>query len=183
MAAVSTIVAVAAVAVAGVSAYEQKQQAKKAAKREKEARAVAQAEQAAQQTAQTRAQLREERIRRAQILQQSQNTGVGGSSGAGGSTGALATSVGANIAAASRQANSANAISGLQQQAADARTKGAEIAATGQLASSLLSAGGNIFAATASTAPPKPPASGTPQTGAFSPASQPNPYDLNNIFR
>lgn len=147
MAAVSTYVAIAAVAVAGASAYESSQQAKAAAKKEEEAGKVASAEQAAQQTAQTRAQIREERIRRAQILQSSENTGVTGSSGALGSTAALQTTVGSNLAAASRQVNSAKAITGLQQEAANLMTKSRETQAIGSFASSALGAGSSYLAA------------------------------------
>lgn len=143
--ATSTYLAIAAVAVAGASSYEANQQAKAAAKKDEEAQEVSAAEQAAQQTAQTRAQIREERIRRAQILQSSENTGVTGSSGALGSIGALQTTVGTNLAAASRQAASAQAITGLQQEAADLRSKGRDVQAQGQLASSAISAGSSLF--------------------------------------
>lgn len=145
--ATSTYVAIAAVAVAGASSYEANQQAKKAAEKEEEAQKVSAAEQAAQQTAQTRAQIREERVRRAQILQASENTGVTGSSGALGSTGALQTTVGSNLAAASRQAASAQAITGLQQEAADYRSKGRDIQAQGQMISGALNAGSSLFGA------------------------------------
>lgn len=144
MAAVSTFVAVAAVAVSGATAYEANRQAKKAAEKQEEAGKVASAEQAAQQTAQTRAQIREERVRRAQILQSSENTGVTASSGAIGSTGALQTTVGANLASASRQANAANAITGLQQDAADALFKEQQVQAAGGFISSALSFGAGL---------------------------------------
>ena len=146
MAAVSTYVAVAAVAVAGASAYESNKQAKAAAKKEEEASEVASAEQAAQQAAQTRSQIREERVRRAQILQSSENTGVTGSSGALGATGALQTTVGSNLAAASRQANSARAITGLQQDAANLMTESRETQAIGSFASSALGAASSYLA-------------------------------------
>lgn len=179
MAAITTIAAVASVVVAGATAYEAKQQAKSAAKKQKEAGQVSAAEQAAQQTAQTRAQIREERVRRAQILQSSESTGVTGSSGALGSVGALQTSVGTNLASASRQAASAQAITGLTQQAADFNAKAREIQAIGSVASSAIMAGGNMFAA---NAPANPPPQNV-QQGGFSPATQPNPYDTNNLFR
>lgn len=144
--ATSTYLAVAAVAVAGATAYESNQQAKAAAKKEEEAGKVAGAEAAAQQTAQTRAQIREERVRRAQILQSSENTGVTGSSGALGSTGALQTTVGSNLAAASRQANSARAITGLQQDASNLMAKSRETQAIGGAISSALNFGSSYAA-------------------------------------
>lgn len=175
---VETAVIVTTAVIAGASAYEQRQQQKAASKDRKEANEVARAEQAAQQTAQTRQQIREERIRRAQIAQQSQNTGVAGSSGEIGSVGALQTNIGTNIAAASRQANSATAISNLEQSAADHISKGNEAAAVGKLATSLVSLGGagvGLFSPT--TSPTVTPAQ-------QSPAEIPNPYtdNLNNLF-
>lgn len=177
--ATTTYLAIAAIAVSGATAYESGQQAKAAAKKQKEAGQVSAAEQAAQQTAQTRAQIREERVRRAQILQSSESTGVTGSSGALGSVGALQTSVGTNLASASRQASSAQAITGLTQQAADFNAKAREIQAMGSVASSAIMAGSNIFAAGAPATPPPQ----NVQQGGFSPATQPNPYDTNNLFR
>lgn len=175
-------IAVAAVATAGVTAYEQRQQQKSAEKKQKEARAVSQAEKAAQQTAQTRQQIRDERIRRAQILQQSQNTGVAASSGALGSTGALQTSVGSNIAAASRQANSYSAISNLEQGAADNLSRASEIGAIGGFVGSAISIGGAAYSA-GLFGGPETPASGPVAPGSQSPATQPNPYDINNLFK
>lgn len=179
MAATSTIVAVVGAVVAGATAYESRQEQKAAAKKQKEAGKVSQAEKAAQQTAQTRQQIREERIRRAQILQQSQNTGVAGSSGAIGSTGALQTSVGSNVAAASRQANSYAAIGNLQQGAADNMARAGEITAIGSMIGAGVQIGGayaqNLFSAT--------PAQGPTPPGGQSPATQPNPYDIDNLFK
>jgi hypothetical protein len=174
--ATSTYLAIAAVAVGGATSYQSQQQAKSAAKKQKEAGKVSAAEQAAQQTAQTRAQIREERVRRAQILQSSENTGVSGSSGALGSIGALQTSIGSNLASASRQANSAQAITGLTQKAADYEAKARETQAIGGLAVKGLQIGGDLFAASPPTPPPQ-----NIQPGGFSPATQPNPYD--NLFR
>lgn len=174
---IETAAIVASAVIAGATAYEQRQQQKAASKDRKEANEVARAEQAAQQTAQTRQQIREERIRRAQITQSSQNTGVSGSSGEIGSTGALQTSVGSNIAAASRQANSATAIGNLEQSAADHISKGRQAGAIGGLASSLVSAGAGVAGLFSNPQTP------TAQPGANqSPAEVDNPYDLNNLF-
>lgn len=119
MAAVSSIIAVVAIAAAVGSAYKANQQARAAAKDRKEAGQVSQAEQAAQQNQNRRQQIREERVRRAQITQASVNTGVSGSSGELGSQSALGSLIGGNIAASSRQQNSATAIGTLSQNAAD----------------------------------------------------------------
>lgn len=137
MAAVSTIVAVAAVAVAGAAAYQQSRAAKAAAKDRKEAAAVSQAEQAAQQNQNRRAQVREERVRRASILQNSQNTGVSQSSGELGATSALGSLIGGNVAATSRQTRSAAGIGGAMQSAADQDLRGAQWGAIGSVAQSV----------------------------------------------
>lgn len=173
---VETGLAVAALVVGGVSAYEANRQQKKAADKEEDAQAAALAEQKAQQAQQTRAQIREERIRRAQILQSSENTGVSASSGALGSVGALQTNVGANLAAATRSANTTTAITGFQQQAADYRSKANTIQAVGNLTSSAIFAGGGLFANSAT--PTDTGVNAPVAPGSQSPATQPNPYNL-----
>jgi hypothetical protein len=132
--------AIAAVVVTAASAYQQNRQAKAAAKDRKEAAQVSQAEQAAQQNQSRRAQIREERVRRAQVLQSSQNTGVSQSSGELGATSALGTLIGGNLAGMQRQQNSAGAIGGLTQSAADADMKGATWGAIGQVSGSIFGA-------------------------------------------
>lgn len=129
--------AIAAVVVAAASAYQQSRAAKAAAKDRKEAAAVSQAEQAAQQNQNRRAQIREERVRRAQVLQSSQNTGVSQSSGELGATSALGTLIGGNLAGMQRQKNSAAAIGSLGQSAANSDLRGAQWGAVGNVASSV----------------------------------------------
>lgn len=142
-------VAIAAVglAVGVASAYEQSRQASAAAKDRKRAGQVSQAEQAAQQTANRRQQIREERVRRAQIVQSSVNTGVSGSSGELGSQSALGSLISGNVAATSRQVNSSAAIGNLQQNAADADLKGATWGAIGSIGSSIFGLGANAYLA------------------------------------
>lgn len=132
---IETAAAVATAVIAGASAYEQNRRGKKAAEAEEDAQAVAKAEQQAQQMEKTRAQIREERVRRSQIMQSSANTGTAGSSAEAGSVSSLGTQLGANVGSMTRQANSANAITNFQQEAADQRAKGAQAAAFGEFAS------------------------------------------------
>jgi hypothetical protein len=129
--------AIAAVVVAAAASYQQSRQAKAAAKERKEAAAISQAEQAAQQNNNRRAQVREERVRRAQILQNSQNTGVSQSSGELGSTSALGTLISGNLASMQRQQNSASGIGVAQQSAAEADLRGAQWGAIGGVATSV----------------------------------------------
>lgn len=179
MAAVSSIVAAAALAATAASAYEQRKQAKTAAKERKEAAAIGSAEQQAQQMDQRRQQLREERVRRAQILQASENTGVSASSGQLGSVSALGANTGANVSSLSRQANSALGIGAASQRAANADLRSQEAAAIGGIAS-------NVFGTAIGIRMSQGPTPAAPQTegtsgGNFSPTEVPNPYD-NNIF-
>ena len=130
-------VAIAALVVTAASAYQQSRAAQAAAKDRKEASRVSQAEQAAQQNQSRRQQVREERVRRAQILQNSQNTGVSQSSGELGATSALGSLIDGNLAGMQRQANSASAIGGLSQSAANQDLKGAQWGAIGSFSSSV----------------------------------------------
>lgn len=79
---------------------------------------------AANQTAQMeerRQQIREERIRRARIMQAGENTGTSGSAGEAGSIGSLSTQLSSNIASNSGKVLGAQAISGYQQNIANAQ--------------------------------------------------------------
>lgn len=133
-------VAVVSLAVTAAAAYEQSRQSKAAAKDRKEAAAVSQAEQAAQQNQNRRQQIREERVRRATILQSSQNTGVSASSGELGATSALGSLISGNLAGMNRQSRSAAGIGAANQSAADADLKGAQWGAIGNFAGSIFGA-------------------------------------------
>lgn len=91
-----------------------------------------------------RQQIREERIRRATILQSSENSDVQGSSGESGALGSLSTQLGSNIGFNLGQEQSANNISLFQQHAADWQ-------AIGQIAQQA----GSMFAASANAPAPK----------------------------
>lgn len=91
-----------------------------------------------------RQQIREERIRRATILQSSENSDVQGSSGESGALGSLSTQLGSNIGFNLGQMQSANNISIFQQKAADWQ-------AIGQIAQQA----GSMFAASANAPAPK----------------------------
>lgn len=129
--------AIAAIVVTAAASYEQSRQAKAAANERKDASRTAQAEQAAQQNQNRRAQVREERVRRATIVQNSQNTGVSQSSGELGATSALGSLIGGNLAGMQRQQNSSAAIGASNQRAADADLSGATWGAVGQISSSV----------------------------------------------
>jgi len=108
--------AVAVAVVGGVSAQRQQQ---KAAKKQEEGRDIARAGEAAVEAQNLRQQVREERVKRAQLISASQASGVARSSSEAGSLSALKTSVGSNIAFTRGQTLVADAVSRKEQGAAD----------------------------------------------------------------
>lgn len=159
MAAISTIIAAASLAIGAASAVASHQQGKKAAR----AQAAAGREQkaaAAQQAAQERRQqIREERVRRARILQSGENTGTAGSSVEAGAIGGMGTGLSSNIGFNLGQITSASRVGDLLQTAANYNTRSQGYAALSSFATSnagtLGRIAGNIF--------DKPPAGTTPQ--------------------
>jgi uncharacterized membrane protein YebE (DUF533 family) len=146
MAAITTILAIGSLVVAAGSAYMSYKQNQQAANAQKKAGQVQQAEQTAQKQNEIRNQVRQDRIKRAQILQSSQNSGVSMSSGSIGSQGALGTQIGTNIGQISRNASSMQGVSFFNQQSADASSRAATF---GQVAG-LATSGFNMFANTKS---------------------------------
>jgi hypothetical protein len=142
---VEIAIAVVSLAVTAAAAYEQSQAASSAAKDRKKAAQISQAEQAAQAQQSRRSQVREERVRRATILQSSQNTGVSQSSGELGASSALGSLISGNLAGAARQQNSSTGIGAANQSAANADIQGAQWGAIGNFA-------GSVFGMAASAA-------------------------------
>lgn len=121
----SAVVAV----VAAVGAQQQHQAKKEAANEQRLARkeqVKAQSEEkaanAAQMAQDRRQTIREERIRRAKIIQASENTGVGESSGLMGATGSLQTQLGTNIGFSRGMEEIGGRISSFNQNAANFMT-------------------------------------------------------------
>lgn len=114
---------------------------KKSARASKERGKVVSAAQQNEDAAALRNQARQARIKRAKIAQTSENTGSGGSSRELGSISSLTTQVNANQARLSGQQNTAGAITGLNEDIADAQVQGA-------IGSSISSLGSSAFSAT-----------------------------------
>lgn len=115
-------VAVAALAVTAVSAYQQHQQARKAsrsarraAEEQREQQRVGTAAEEIRARQQRRQALREQRIRRARILQASEGAGVVDSSGQFGSTGSLGTLTGTTLGNIGTQRAGSRAIDASQE--------------------------------------------------------------------
>lgn len=118
--------------VTGVVQYTQ---ARKASKERKEANAISSAQQRNEAANSRRRAIREARVRRAMILQSSENMGASNSSGELGAIGVIGTNLGSNNAAAEGQTSAILGINARNQRAANYDYKG-------QLAGTL----GNAFA-------------------------------------
>ncbi len=116
-----------ATAAAGAVAYNEADKARQrqedlmnqAAGEQRQARSVAEAGQAQRAAIEQRQQIREERVRRARILQSASNTGTLASSGAYGATGSLSTNLQTNIGTNLGEIQRGQQISAFQQNAAD----------------------------------------------------------------
>ena len=128
-------VAIAAVGLAvGVGgAVQQRKQAKAGLALQEEQIATQAAGEQVQLRDSRRQQLREERVRKAQILQAAENTGVGGSSGEATAISNLASRVAGNFATQTGQGEVANRITELGVQVGKTSEAGAKAGATSQL--------------------------------------------------
>jgi|LakMenEpi03Aug12_release.lakeMendotaPanAssembly.Ray.scaffolds.fasta_scaffold01034_67 hypothetical protein len=114
-------------AVSGIMAADKQEDAQNEARQQQEAATAEQrkardeqkAAQAAQSAAERRTQIREERVKRARLLQSGVNSGVTGSSGEAGASGGLSTQLGTNIGFNLGQGQAASNISDAGQNAAD----------------------------------------------------------------
>jgi hypothetical protein len=135
-------------------------------KSQDEQRAVNQA-QAAQER---RSQIREERVRRARIMQSSQNTGVADSSGESGAISGLSTQLGTNIGMNLGAGNAARNISRFNQNAADFEMsaqdnlfKASTWGQVSQTATSIFGASGGFSSLFNTTQAPAPVSTATPR--------------------
>jgi hypothetical protein len=148
MAAVSTIIAGAALATTVYSVSEQSKQAKKSARAQENLQNEERARNTGQQIAERRQQIREERVKRARVMQASQNTGVAGGSGEAGALSSLSTQLGSNVGFNQSMIQSGERMSIFAQQAATAQYKGQQAALLGSFANSAASFSGSIFGTT-----------------------------------
>jgi hypothetical protein len=132
-------VAIASLAVAAGSAYMQSEAQKDAASEQRKARNEQKAVNAAQAAQERRAQIREERIKRARVMQAAENTGTTGSSGALGAVSNISSQFGSNVGFNLGQISSANRISDYQQNAANDMTRASDWSAVGNVAGSIFS--------------------------------------------
>ena len=106
------------------------------------------AQNAAAAAAERRAQIREERVRRARVMQGSAGTGAAFSSGEFGALGALGTNLASNIGTNVGKVASSERTSGYAQQAATFMGEARNAESSAQQAARLFSLSGTIFGAT-----------------------------------
>lgn len=114
---------------------------KAAARDQKDAQAVEKNQQSAQDAIARRAAIREERIRRAQITQAAVNSGAAGSSGEANSIANLSSNIGANLSGMSGQANTANALTFINDRAQGNLDSANQSLAIGKTVSGMVDAG------------------------------------------
>lgn len=153
MAAITTIIAGASLALAAGGAYMNYRQQRSAARAASEAldeQKKIQAEQEAAnrqaQQIEARQQVREARIRRAQILQASENTGTAMSSGALGATGSIWTQLSTNVGANRGAIDRAGRISSYNQRIADLQSSAAQSNLDASVSTGFSNLGSSIFA-------------------------------------
>lgn len=138
---VELLIGAAVAAASVVTGIGQLNAAKKASRARNEANNVANAQQANEAADSRRKAVREARIRRAQILQSSENAGLGTQgSGTQGAVSVVNTNLGSANSAASGQSAAATGINRLNQKAADYDFQAAKWGAFGNIFSSALGA-------------------------------------------
>jgi len=156
-------VAIAALAVTTASTVYSIEEQRKAGKAQQEGQDIATAQQKSVDLANKRQQLREERIRRAQIEQASANQGVGGSSGEAGAVSALGAQVGANVASINQGQMAAEGISGAMSRAAGAGQRAQVAQGVASLSGTVFSGAGGFNSIFSSGSGVNPPPSGAEQ--------------------
>ena len=146
----------------------------KAADKQKEAQAEQKASMAQQAAAERRSKIREERVRRARILQAGENTGTAGGSAEFGAMSGLATDLSANLGFNLGQLQSANNRSNLLQDAADFSTAASNFQVNAQYGQQAQGLVGSIFSTGAFGSKPSASSGGGQQLGVYpSPQSGP----------
>lgn len=125
------------IAVAVVSTAVSIDQGNKSRKAQEKARQEQRAQTAEESAKERRQQIREERVRRARMLQSAENSGVADSSGEVGALASLSTGLSENLGFSLNSEARGNAISDAQQNAANAAGRAQTSQAIGSLATSI----------------------------------------------
>lgn len=140
----ATLAAITAGTTVVTTAYSISQNQKAKAEQKKQ-QGIQRASNLAQQQEERRRQIREERIKRARVLQSAENTGTAGSSGELGGIGSLATQLSNNIGANLGIIDRANQMSASAQSEASAKVNAGISSQLGQMAPGLITLGDSIF--------------------------------------
>ena len=127
--------ATAAVAVAVVGGAAAHEESRKAASQAKEGRKLARRGEAAAENENIRQQIREERVKRAQLMAAAESSGASGASSESGALSAMRSTVGSNIAFSKGQTTTADLVSKSMQQSANSATRSQNIQGVTNLAS------------------------------------------------
>lgn len=151
MAAATTLAWIGLAVAAGGTAlsYSQQRRAQSlqedAADDQRRGNAIQSAQQAQQAAQERRQQIREERIKRASILNSSENSGASGSSGEMGATGGMSTQLGANLGMNGSAILAGQAITGFGQSAANNIQSAQTAQGRGQMWGQVAGIGGSMF--------------------------------------
>lgn len=166
------VIAYAALATTAASTVAQQRASSKANKAQKQASNEQRASNAQQAAMERRAQIREQRVKRARLLQSSENTGVSGSSGALGAESSLSSQLSSNVGFNVGQIASANRISEASQRASNNLNQANMWGQVGNLSTSIFAASGgfnSLFPADAAGAATQP--ANISRGGGFSPSN------------
>lgn len=142
---IEIILGAAALAVGLVSTAASTSAANKAAAAQKESQNIQLGQSQVQARENRRQLLREERIRRARIMQGSNNAGGSGSSGEAGALGAITTNVDSQVAASRGESKANTGINLFNQRAQDYQNQAQQALAWGEVFQGGLTTFGNIF--------------------------------------
>lgn len=142
--AIAAVVAVVGAAVSNDQQQKANYQQRLAGEEGKRIQREQQAQNAAQQAAERRKQIREERVRRARIIQASSNSGTEASSGELGAIGGLSTNLNSNIGQNLGAVQSANNISIFSQNISDLQGNALKYQSNAALASNLGQIGSSL---------------------------------------
>lgn len=142
---IGIIVSVASLAVGVVGAVASNNASNQAAAAQTEANKVSAAQSTINSQEDVRQKVREERIRRAQIISAATSQGSDASSGEGGAIGSLETNFGTLTSASQGQSNSNSFINRFNQEATDASERGNTIKSMTNLVQNSLDTFGSIF--------------------------------------
>lgn len=120
-------------------------QQRKAAKAQGKIRNEEAARNTAQQMQERRQQVREERIKRARVMQASENTGTSGSSGEAGAITSIGSQLGANLGFNQGMIESGRRISQYSQEAADAQGRASMFGTLAGMTGDMETVGKSIF--------------------------------------